>query len=547
MTGTVRWPVFEVIRFALSRDLRRIVSVLMKKWFVVMVCLWAFQASAQTTYTAKTCNLSDVSAAIASEQATHVDGDIISIPAGTCTWTGTQAINKTFNNSVIIQGAGAVSATTGGASTTGSDQTSILDHTTGSGTPIIFTTVSGKSLRVTGIYFKTDSGTIAHNDGFVKFLGSSTAVRFDHCHVTTQSGGVGVFFGDTVNGVADHNLMDSPSGSLTNDYVFHGLGYGDSQWAETDHWGTSQFMFVEDNRFHNGSLGDGAWGGRYVIRHSACVVDSAATTGECQMYNHGLTPGRQRSMRAAEMYKNTFTQPGTTGVGQPPQSINGGTMLFWGNTITQYRTGVGLDYTRKADNPPNYVYAAPPIGWGHCDGAGTFASWDTPPTGYPCLDGIARGAGDLLTGDGILNVVNSRTRTIASPNQALSPVYIWNNTLTPAGGYSGPALVGVGTSMIMDNRDYYQQFGAYAEPGSFDGTKGVGQGLLSARPSTCTAGLGGNTPGVGYWATDTNTLYVCNPTDTWTAYYTPYNYPHPLAGGTSASVNPPTSLAATVQ
>ncbi len=87
--------------------------------------------------------------------------------------------------------------------------------------------------------------------------------------------------------------------------------------------------------------------------------------------------------------------------------------------------------------------------------------------------------------------------------------------------------------VVNDNRDYYQQFGTNAESGSFDGTKGVGEGLLSARTSTCTAGPGGNTPGVGYWATDTNTLYVCNPTNTWTTYYTPYTYPNPLQGVTA--------------
>ena len=106
-----------------------------------------------------------------------------------------------------------------------------------------------------------------------------------------------------------------------------------------------------------------------------------------------------------------------------------------------------------------------------------------------------------------------------------------------------------GSASFTDNVDYYQQFGANGEPGSFDGTRGVGQGLLAARPATCTAGAEPNTNGVGYWATDTNTLYVCNPTNTWTAYYTPYTYPHPLTtGGTSgASVNPPTGLVATVE
>jgi hypothetical protein len=49
---------------------------------------------------------------------------------------------------------------------------------------------------------------------------------------------------------------------------------------------------------------------------------------------------------------------------------------------------------------------------------------------------------------------------------------------------------------------------------------------------------GGNTPGVGYWASDINTLYVCNPTNTWTVYYTPFTYPHPLVSDPVVMLTP---------
>jgi len=71
------------------------------------------------------------------------------------------------------------------------------------------------------------------------------------------------------------------------------------------------------------------------------------------------------------------------------------------------------------------------------------------------------------------------------------------------------------TNTLAENTTYWN------EQDSFDGTAGVGVGPLSSRPATCTAG-------VAYWATDTNTLYRAAATNAWSAYYTPYTYPHPL-------------------
>lgn len=553
----------------------------MKKWFIFIVCLWACPAFAQTTYTAASCSQAAVQAAITSEQGSRKDGDIISIPAGSCTWAG--GISQTFSNSVTIQGAGAISATTGGASTTGSDQTVIINHL-GGNPAFDITTAAGKTFRFTGISIQEDSGSSSAGHGNLSIGGLSTAVRVDHSHIFLFVGGtLGIDFGGGVTGVADHNYINTTpaiqSGVTFSYEMDNGANWkndpdpnalGNKSWTDTDNFGTSQFMYVEDNQINGGGLSDCGIGGRYVIRYSTILETHGS-------YNHG-TYNQYRGCRAMESYQNTYTNTSTS-EGGGVEHNDGGTTLIWGNTVTGSGSGgfgniVNFGPPRTVGNYGTGGSPYPPNGWGLCGNVpqsnGTSTSpWDgnqNSTTGYPCMDSSARGAGDLLSGNfppngsGICDITLNPACNIFTgqyPRQALVPVYAWDNTLS---GSQAVSIIGFASSLsgyvqssalLADNRDYYQQFGALGESGSFNGTKGVGQGLLSARPSTCTGGTdpmtGGASPGVGYWATDTNTLYVCNPTNTWTAYYTPYTYPHPLTqSSTGTTVAAPTNLSATV-
>jgi hypothetical protein len=148
-------------------------------------------------------------------------------------------------------------------------------------------------------------------------------------------------------------------------------------------------------------------------------------------------------------------------------------------------------------------------------------------------------------------VLNSTSGSIAWPHQELEPIYYFSNSIL-----NGASFIRIGDSSQF-NRDVYYDCGALNSscPGGFTGAAGTGSGLLSARPSTCTAGPGGTygtsptgSYGVAYFATDSNSLSVCTATNTWTNVYTPYTYPHPLeSGSTSGSTPPaPSNLSGTV-
>jgi hypothetical protein len=280
------------------------------------------------------------------------------------------------------------------------------------------------------------------------------------------------------------------------------------------------------------------------------------------MYSHGVTPDPVAAPRAVEIYDNNFIQNGNQS--NPAATLNSGTMLFWGNTVTGgwgNALVISYQFRNLAGGGGNYNYTG---NWGYCGtAAGGPTNWDgnhVSASGYPCLMQPGRGAGDLLTGSTLPSIVNSTTGTIAWPHEVLSPIYTWMNTWTPQFYTANPMLgnqsAGSSAALAVNNQDYFTDCTSSNNsscPGGFTGAAGTGFGTLSARPSTCT----GNTdpvtstaaPGVAYWATDTNTLYVCNPTNTWTVYYTPYTYPNPLTQSSQgASVPaPPTGLVATVQ
>lgn len=505
------------------------------------------QSCTTATCNAASASLSDVLAALPSTSNANATVTV-NIPAGSATWSSplnytipAGVANPTAVTTLIIQGATTINCTgTAGQSSwscPATDSTIITDGVTNANTPTINITTGGSTtfFRITGLTLKTASGT-AKNDGMMKIGGASQNVRIDHNHIDEngQNNSMIETVG-SVAGVADHNLFSLGN----NSNVGNGFrnfsssdGVGDAAWNSATSWGTTgNWWYLESDYFTGGSPTDCYNGGKLVVRYS--TINNAFV-----MALHGTKndAGRGRSCRATEIYQNYMSgSPNANAViGQ-----NGGTSMLWGNNIAS-----GYNHFNAPGAPRNFTGGDSGTSpWaGMCgttvrsaagqSGTAAYDGNSSSSTGYPCLDGVGRGQGNLLSG--------TPATPTAWPSQKLEPEYMWMNTLASADlGY-------INDVSTLPNRDVYADCNGKTFAGttcsSFAGIQGTGFGLHSARPASCSAGPSGTygasptgSYGVGYWETDTNTFFVCTATNTWTSVYTPLSYPHPLAGGTTTT------------
>jgi hypothetical protein len=539
------------------------------KWQLLLVALLlgpllGQQAHAQTI-NAASCSASDVQTALNS---VATDGTTVNIPAGSCTWSTQVTYNGSF--SATIQGQSTTNGTCGpGGSCSATDSTVVSDATS-TGTALQVHSVNGKSIRVTGITFSWGSGAQEYN-GMLNVDGNTQSVRVDHCHFV-HANIVDLIVGGSdgnMYGVIDHNLFNTINSdedafrTLQSNWngVANSPGYmndnGNGSWADSSHWGSNQFIFLENNNF----VFDGAsstWGFAYdcIAEGGRMVFRYNVLTNSMRMQTHGTGSGdtNYRSCRAIEMYGNalTYAPQGSTGTinANTIMQFEGGGLLSWGNTFTGYESILQIDTIRQ--NSETYTQSAPPSGWGYCgtEQTGSSSVWDqnTKSTGYKCLDQFGVGKGDLLSGN-FPNKIDSATGKASWPNQAYDPGYLWGNTFNAVN--QNPNAYVSTTPDSVENVAYFLQLPNINESSAFNGTAGVGcgpstgTGCASAvqQPSTCTQFT-------GYWNPSTSTLYQCNPANTWATYYTPFTYPHPLIAGGQTTGNPPappTNLAASVQ
>jgi len=282
-------------------------------------------------------------------------------------------------------------------------------------------------------------------------------IRIDHLELKNSKGRIFLIVG-AVYGVADNNSIDGQ-------YV---CCYADNEttWEYfTFANGTADNFYFEDNSF---SISDTAFfggaGGRYCVRNNTFTFSNPSSGLFPWFDMHGNQgPGANLSNMGAEVYGNILNASSSS---VDLFDHRGGKAIIYENTINTFGS-TGAQVREEYNDSLN-----PPV---------------TTSDGQP---------------------------------QHVSDSYYWNNWkngavrievyVTDTVNYGGS------TGLVpQENRDFWQ------EDPSFDGSSGVGFGLKTNRPITCTVG-------VGYWATDEKVLYRCTETNVWTTYYTPYVYPHPL-------------------
>jgi hypothetical protein len=361
----------------------------------------------------------------ASVQGLHnaaLNGDTITLPAGTFTWSTQVHLTK----NITIQGAG-------------QGVTIIYDNvtkTSGSSSIMLFCTGVTGDFRVTGFTIRGQAqDTNNYNKGTIVVGGTSHSVRIDH--ITFDRPGTGAMqINGNIWGVVDHCYFNEPN-SKNGVHVQHdqwggAANFGDGSFEDQVHLGSGEGVYIEDCTFVGDGTGgttavNGYAGARVVFRHNRLIMQN---TG-----GHGTEGDRGRSFRSYEIYNNSFSSP--TALMNTAIQLRGGTGVIWGNTIsgdgaaTGYRNAISCNNFRSLNQYNNTNF-----GW-----ASGSNPWDEniDPVGHACLDQVGRGLClDQIRGS---SPINQRTRTAAWPRQQAEPFYVWSNNWTPVPRNPGDYIV----------------------------------------------------------------------------------------------------------
>lgn len=444
--------------------------------------------------TAVSCSGADVQAAINSA----TNGDTVFVPSGSCTWTTAVSIPNT--KGITLQGAGI-------------DVTTIVDSIATDNT-LTVNVKNGNALAVvTGFTFdanqtnKTGSFSEVSVDTTLDSVDSFRIHRNKITNILRRGINV-ISSGPPISGLIDRNTICPVQTNQAAQTIslFGDNDEGYEPFGRPVSFGSNSSVYVEDNTFCTAPPNDGPFdaysGIRYVFRFNTVNFGTVA--------HHGTWSAARRAVVHCEIYGNTINDNGTPSATGAIQSRDSTCMIF--DNIISGSYGAGLNIVTFR----NERSCSGPGVFGICDGTSTWDENQMGQSGYACVDQVGHKFGADPVADMGANT--------------LIGTYVWNNfwngSLTNLIRYTGGCAAE--DTHVAANRDFYNQ------TATFNGTVGIGRGTIASRPATCTTG-------VAYWATDEGSwntinpgadgqLYKCTATNTWTLYYVPYAYPHPLTG-----------------
>lgn len=477
----------------------------MKRIFLSLIFLFALSANA---FGAGTCGSADDSSGTThctgttpwtADSASYADvnhcvntcasaDETINVPAGSATWSSQLEVTR---GKYIIGGSGGTTTITSNftkANTSG-DQTN--------STNALIEFIPNADARTNNDHFQFSNFTV-HLDSkcfFIALTNQSatrvTNVRIDHNIVDYSSSRTIVVYGN-VGGVIDNNTFDHCGLTLT----LYGMN---ANWTNgiTHTPATGNYMYFEDNTISNITFTphDGGIGAEGVVRYNTYNAGSTNLSPWFDMHGNGIVStaptglGGNQGGLGCEVYGNVVNDTNNAYIG-----IRGGqSFIYMNNFIGRSQNNYFREEILDGATNPTYP-------------------WNT-------TDGTPQYVHDSYM---FLNFANNTTHLTSGISGTLN--------YDTYGGDEGV--------VPQWDRDAWRDYG------TFNGTSGVGCG--TTKPGTCTVG-------VAFWETSqscsnltdyagaspttpiSGTLYKCTATNTWTAYYTPYTYPHPLRSETDTT------------
>jgi len=375
----------------------------MKKYFFLLIYFFLTSYCIANTINSRSCNQVDIQNAINISK----DGDIISVPAGDCSWTSPNPVTV-INKNIQIIGAG-------------NDKT-IIHLTKGNG--FNFNISNKPKFRISGFNF-----TGKPTDATISVVQTSLAAPVIGWRIDNNKFDYGKILqpGDVIQvrgvsyGLIDHNnfimtsgvaiilwqFLDREDGGGT----FNNFGaFGSYSYSLPYSFGSQFAVYIEDNTFvntirtsrnfavHDSSAG----GGRSVFRYNK-------VTGG-YFYVHWARNG-EIGGQLNEIYNNTFI--GNKGYDEYFARIEAGTGVIFNNTVRMNSTPPNKPYVMLDDRRADGSEANPPLN--RCSEKNPWdGNGDSQAPGWPCYNQIGRSTGKTWQ-----NITHRKSTS--------APFYLWNN------------------------------------------------------------------------------------------------------------------------